>query len=280
MTIAVTGATGQLGRQVVGKLKQAGVVPVALARDPSKAADLGVETRLADYDRPETLTPALAGVDTLLLISSSEVGKRAAQHAAVIDAAVAAGVGHIVYTSILNAPDNPISLAAEHRATEAALAASGLTTTILRNGWYSENYAASLPAAVANGAVIGSAGEGLISGAAREDFADAAVAVLTGSGHEGKVYELAGDAAFRLSDLAAEASLQTGKDIGYVDMPAQDYAAVLEKIGLDGGLAAAIAGWDVDAAGGALYSSDRTLSTLIGRPTTPLPQVVKAALAA
>lgn len=279
MTIAVTGATGQLGQLVIAGLKDKGADVVALARDTGKAGAVGVPARVADYDRPETLGPALKGVDTLLLISGSEVGQRARQHKAVIDAAKAAGVSRIVYTSILNAPANPISLAEEHRATEADLAASGLTTTILRNGWYTENYTGSLPAALANGAIVGSAGTGRISAATRADFAAAAVAVLTGEGHEGQVYELAGNVPFTLDDLAAEVSAQTGKTIPYKDLPAEDYAKILESVGLDAGLAAAIASYDVEASKGALYSEDKTLSRLIGRPTTPLSEAVKAALA-
>lgn len=280
MTIAVTGATGQLGRKVIAQLAGKGVTDVvALARSPEKAADLGVAVREADYDRPETLGPALDGIDTLMLISGSEVGKRAAQHAAIIDAARAAGVGHIVYTSILNADSNPISLAEEHRATEAKLAESGLPVTLLRNGWYTENYAASAPMAVQHGAVLGSAGEGRISGASRDDYAAAAVAVLTGEGHEGKTYELAGSD-FTLSDLAGEIAAQAGKPVVYSDMPAAEYAKVLEGAGLDAGFAGLIAGWDVDASKGALQSDDTTLARLIGRPTTPLSEVVRTALAA
>lgn len=280
MTIAVTGATGQLGRKVIAGLKARGSQDViALARSPEKGADLGISLREADYDRPETLGPALQGVDTLLLISSSEVGKRAAQHAAIIAAAKAAGVGRVVYTSILNADDNPISLAEEHRATEAALAESGLTVTLLRNGWYTENYASNAPMAVAHSAVLGSAGEGRISGASRDDYAAAAVEVLTGQGHAGRTYELAGDSAFTLSDLAAEIAAQSGADVVYKDLPVADYAKVLEGAGLAPGLAAAIAGWDAEVAKGALESDDTTLSRLIGRPTTPLAEVVKAALA-
>src|SRR5687768_3902879 len=195
MKIGVTGATGQLGRIVIQKLKQkvAGEKIVALARSKQKAADLGVEVREADYDRPETLASALQGVDTLLLISGSEVGKRAPQHTNVISAAKQAGVKWIVYTSILRADKSTISLAGEHLATEKALKESGIPFTLLRNGWYTENYTGSIPGALAGGALAGSAGNGKISSAARADFAEAAVAVLTGSGQQGKVYELAGD---------------------------------------------------------------------------------------
>lgn len=280
MKIAITGATGHLGRLVVGKLKEKVSTDniIALVRSPQKAADLGVEARQADYNKPETLGTALHGIDTLLLISGSEVGKRAAQHQNVIQAAKQAGVKWIVYTSILHADTSSISLAEEHRATEAALRDSGIPYTILRNGWYTENYTASIPGALAGGAFIGSAGEGKISSATRADFADAAVAVLTGEGHPGKIYELAGDEAYTLRDLAAEISRQTGKNIPYKNLPEADYAAALTSFGLPEGLAQAIAGWDVAASQGNLFDDNRQLSALIGRPTTPLPVAVADAL--
>ena len=280
MTIAITGATGQLGRLVVQNL--AARVPaselVALVRSPAKAADLGVAVRRAAYDRPETLGPALAGVDTLLLISSSEVGKRAAQHRNVIEAATRAGVKRIVYTSLLHADRSPLDLAVEHRATEEELKTSGLPFTILRNGWYTENYTASVPAALANGAFFGSAGDGRVSSATRADFAEAAAVVLTGIGHEGKTYELAGDEAYTLTDLAVELSRQARRAIPYRDLPEAEYAAALAGAGLPEGLARAFAGYDTAAARGALFNDGRQLSALIGRPTTPLRAAVADAL--
>jgi NAD(P)H dehydrogenase (quinone) len=280
MTIAVTGAIGQLGRIVIEKLKsQTKEQIIALVRSPEKAADLGVEVRRADYEDEASLDAALKGVDTLLLISSSEVGKRAAQHHNVIEAAKKNGVKRIVYTSLLRADTSPLSLAAEHAETEKQLKASGIPYTILRNGWYTENYTGSLEGAVASGALIGSAGEGRIASAARADYADAAVAVLTTPGHDGKTYELAGDDSFSLAELAAEVSKQTGKPIVYTDMPQADYARTLEGFGLPAGLSAGIASWDAAAGKGALFDDGRTLSKLIGRPTTPFAQTVKAALA-
>lgn len=276
MTIAITGATGQLGRLVINKLKEkvSHAEIVALARTPAKASDLGVTVREADYEQPATLEQSLSGVDTLLLISSSEVGKRAAQHRNIIGAAKKAVVKRIVYTSLLHADTSPLDLAEEHLATEAELKESGIPFTILRNGWYSENYTNSIPGALAGGAFIGSAGAGKIASATREDFAEAAVSVLTGEGHIGKTYELAGDDAYTLSDLAAELSAQTGKNILYKNLSEADYAAALIGFGLPEGLAQAIAGWDTAASNGALFDDSHQLSALIGRPTTQLSVVV------
>ena len=283
--IAVTGATGQLGRLVIDALleKVPAASVAALVRDPAKAADLaarGVSLRQADYSQPETLFPALEGVDTLLLISSSEVGQRAPQHQAVIDAAAAAGVGLIAYTSILHADSSPLALAEEHRATEAALAASGLDHVLLRNGWYSENYAGSVPTAAEHGAVIGAAGEGRIAAAARADYAAAAAAVLADpAAHAGKTYELAGDTAFTLADLAAEIARQSGKPVTYQDMPQAAYAEALKGFGLPGPFAEILADSDVGASRGGLFDDSHALSALIGRPTTPMSEMVKSALA-
>lgn len=282
MTIAITGATGQLGRIVIEKLKEK--VPaasiIALVRSPEKAADFGVTVRAADYAAPETLLLGLSGVDTLLLISSNELGQRATQHRNVIDAAKKAGVKHIVYTSLLHADTSLLSLAGEHIETEATLKNSGVTYTILRNGWYTENYTGSLGGAVASGAINGSAGNGKVSSATREDYADAAVAVLTSSGHDNKVYELAGDTAWTLPELAAEVSRQTGKNIPYNNLPEADYAAALAAHGFPKDFAAAFASWDVGASKDTLFNDSRELSKLIGRPTTPLSESVTAALKA
>ena len=276
MTIAITGATGQLGRLVVESLKTR--VPtgdiVALVRDPAKAADLGVAARAADYAKPETLGSALAGVDTLLLISSNAVGQRLPQHRAVIEAAKAAGVKRVVYTSILRADTTPIGLADEHKATEALLKASGLAYTLLRNGWYTENYAGSIQGAVASGALIGAAGDGKISAAARADYAEAAAVVLAADGHENKTYELAGDTAFTLADLAAAISAKAGKAIPYNNLPEADYAKALESHGLPAAFAAILAQSDIGASQGGLFDDGKQLSALIGRPTTPISALV------
>ncbi len=280
MKIGITGATGQLGRLVVEALKTRTAVTdlVALVRNPGKAADLGIEARAFDYANPGSLVAPLQGIDSLLLISSSEVGQRKAQHENVIRAAKQAGVKWIVYTSLLRADTSTLSLAAEHLATEESLKVSGIPYTILRNGWYTENYTGSLGGALAAGALVGSAGSGKIASAARADYAEAAAAVLTGTGHQGKVYELAGDTAYTLADLAAEVSGQTGKAIPYNDLPAAAYAEALAAHGVPNWLAEAIAGWDASAARGDLFDDGHTLSGLIGRPTTPLAETVRRAL--
>ncbi len=275
--IAVTGATGQLGRILVAKLKEKGAPDLlALVRSPEKAADLGIPAKAFDYNAPDA--SALDGVDTLMLISGSELGQRERQHKEVIAAAKEAGVKRIVYTSLLDAEASTLSLAPEHVATEAALKESGIPFTILRNGWYTENYLASVPSALQNGAFYGAAAEGQISSATRADYAEAAAVVLTGEGHEGKTYELSGDGSYTLAELAAALSAETGKDIPYVDLSVEDYAKALEGAGFPAPVAAAYAGFDGEAAKGALFDDGHTLSTLIGRPTTPLADALKTVL--
>ena len=280
MTIAITGATGQLGRLAVAAIKARapGADLIALARDPAKAADLGVPVRAFDYLQTEGQVAALAGVSVLVLISSNDFNDRAGQHARVIEAAKAAGVGRIIYTSLLKGDASPMILAEDHVATEAALAASGLATTILRNGWYTENYTGALGAALAHGAILGAAGEGRLSTAARADFAEAIAVTALEEGHAGKVYELAGDDSYTLADLAAEVQAQSGKPVAFVNLPQADYANALEGFGLPAGFAAVLADSDARAGEGALFDDSHTLSRLIGRPTTPFAATVRAAL--
>ncbi|AKQ64873.1 NADPH:quinone oxidoreductase 2 [Myxococcus hansupus] len=252
-------------------------------RDPNKASDLaarGVQVRQADYSKPETLGPALQGVDTVLLISSSEVGQRTRQHQAVVDAAKKAGVRLLAYTSILHADTSGLALAVEHKATEEAIRASGLPFVFLRNGWYTENYTENLAPALAHGAIIGSSGEGRVAAATRADYAAAAVAVLTSKGHENKVYELAGDTAFTATELAAEVSRQSGKSVLYKDLPQADYAGALIGVGVPAPFAEVLADSDAGAARGELNDSSGDLRRLIGRPTTPLAPSVAAAVKA
>ena len=280
MKIGVTGATGQLGQLVVEQLKQKTAAEniVALVRTPEKAAKLGVEARAFDYEKPEELPGSLKDIDRLLLISSSEIGKREQQHKNVINAAKKAGVSWIVYTSLLHTDTSSLSLAGEHLATEAALKKSGIEYTILRNGWYTENYTGSIAGALGAGAFVGSAGDGKISSATRADFAEAAAIVLTDESHKGKKFELAGDESYTLTELAAEISKQTGKDIPYNNLPEGEYAKILKSVGLPEMVADAIASWDTGASKGDLFDDSKQLSKLIGRSTTPLADAVKAVL--
>ncbi len=283
--IAVTGATGQLGRLVIEALlnKVPASEIVAAVRNPAKAQDLkdlGVTVREADYSKPETLKTAFTGVDKLLLISSSEVGQRSAQHQAVIDAAKEAGVKLVAYTSLLNLENSTLLLAHEHRDTEAALKSSGLSYVLLRNGWYTENYAASIAPALAHNAFIGSAADGRISSAARVDYAHAAAEVLLLDNQEGKVYELAGDDSYTLSEFAAEIARQSGKEVNYVNLPQADFAAALKGAGLPDALADVLADSDVGASKGGLFDERRVLSQLLGRPTLSYKDVITESLKA
>ena len=281
--IIVTGATGQLGRLVIASLLKTTPAAhiVAAVRDVAKAADLaaqGVQVRRADYDDAASLDAAFVGATKVLLISSNELGQRVPQHRAVIDAAVRAKAGLFVYTSVLRADSSELSLAPEHRETEAAVRASGLTYSLLRNGWYIENYTGGLAGALAHGALAGAAGEGRIAAAARADYADAAAAVLSSKGPVEPVYELAGDTAFTLAELAAELSRQSGKQVPFHNLPQQEYQEMLVGVGLPAPLAELIADSDAAAAKGALDDDGHALSKLIGRPTITLADAVKAAL--
>lgn len=282
--IVITGATGQLGRLVIDALLKnlpASEI-IAAVRSPEKASDLaarGVQVRRADYNDPATLDAAFAGADKLLLISSSEIGRRATQHRAAIDAARRAGVALIGYTSVLHADTSPLGLAAEHRETEVALRESTVPFVLLRNGWYTENYTGNLASALEHGAILGSAGNGRISSAARADYAAAAAIVMTRDAQAGRIYELAGDTAYTLADLAAEVSRQSGKTVVYGNLSEPDYKAALLGVGLPEFVAALLSDSDTGASKGALFDNGRQLSELLGRPTTPLTTVVAAALA-
>ncbi|MFG3206918.1 SDR family oxidoreductase [Streptomyces sp. NPDC048192] len=282
MSIVVTGATGHLGRHVVEQLLEK--VPAeqitAVVRDTAKAADFaarGVTLAVADYNAPETFDGLFAAGDKVLLISGNEFDKgRVGQHQVVIDAAKAAGVALLAYTS---APGSlTAALADDHRATEEALLGSGLPYSLLRNGWYHENYTENLSPVLEHGAVVQAAGDGRVSSAARADYAAAAVAVLTGEGHENTTYELGGDEAWSFAEYAAELSRQTGREIAYAPVSVEALTGILTGAGVPGPLAAILAGVDASIEKGELVVASGDLSRLIGRPTTPLAEAVTAAL--
>jgi NAD(P)H dehydrogenase (quinone) len=282
--IVVTAATGQLGRLVVeGLLKKVPATELTVAvRNPDKAADLaalGVRVKAADYSDAASLADAFAGADKVLLISGSEVGQRIAQHTAVVTAAKEAGVGHLAYTSVLHADQSTLGLAPEHLATEQVIRESDVPFTLLRNGWYTENYTQTITQGAEHGSFSGSAGEGRIASASRADYADAAVAALTGEGHVGKVYELAGDRSWTYVELAAELTKATGKDVTYRDLPADEHREFLVSAGVPAALAATLADFDRGTAHGDLDDTSGDLRTLIGHATTPLAETVSAILA-
>ncbi|MBN1321466.1 MAG: SDR family oxidoreductase [Thermoleophilia bacterium] len=283
MKLAVTGATGQLGRLVVGGLLQR-VAPeniVAVVRDAVKAGDLaaqGVSVRVAPYDDRPALEAALGGVDKVLLISGSEVGKRVPQHQNLIDAAKSAGVEHVAYTSAPKATTSPLILAPEHKATEEYLTVSGLGYTILRNSWYTENYVRTVETAKQTGTIVAAVGEGRVASATRADYAAGAVAVLLGEGHDGKVYELSGDYAWDYDELAAVASKIIGNPVSYQPVDGPTLVDILTGAGMERPAAEFVAALDGNIAAGLLSGVTGEVSALIGRPTTPLEEGLRAAM--
>lgn len=286
MTILVTGASGHLGRHVVDSLLSRGVAAsdiVAGVRTPSKAAplaDLGVQLATLDYLDADSVANALDGVDTVLLISGSDVGQRFAGHKNVIDAAEKAGVTKFVYTSAPKATTFDYALGAEHRATEQALAASTLPTVVLRNNWYTENYTQDVLGAAESGVIAAAVGDAKVASASRKDYADAAAVVLTEDGHVGRTYELAGDTSWTYAELAATASEILGREVTYTSLTAEQRQQALEGFGLPAEVAGFVTGIDTAIAGGVLADTDGTLSTLIGRPTTPLVEGLRTEVAA
>ena len=284
MSILVTGATGHLGHLIVDALLREGTPAseiVATGRSLEKLAgfaDQGVTVARLDYTDSASIAEAVTGVNTVVLVSSSEVGQRATQHAAAIDAARLAGIGHVVYTSAPKADTTTLVLAPEHKITEELIRASGIPFTILRNGWYTENYVGTAAQAKETGVVAASVGDGLVSSASRVDYADAAVAVLTGVGHENKVYELSGDIAWSHTELAAVLADILGRDVVYTSLSDEDHLAALQAAGLDAGTAGFVVALDADTRNGLLGETSGELTALIGRPTTPLREGLVAAL--
>lgn len=283
--IVVTGATGQLGNQVINHLLNrvpAGEIVAVDLESPKAAelANLGVEVRFADYNKPETLLTAFAGADRVLLVSSPSGpdSSRVAQHQAAIDAAAKNGVKLLAYTSVTHADTNLMGMAPVHRATEEAIIASGIPAVIMRNGWYAENHTNGISSALEYGVLAGSAGDGRMASASRADLAEAAAIILTSEDQAGKVYDLTGDTAWTLSELAAEAASQSGKAITYTDLPAEEYRQILQQAGLPEHIVELIVDADVAIKNGTLDFVTSDLSTLLGRPTTPMAVSVSLAL--
>jgi NAD(P)H dehydrogenase (quinone) len=282
MSTLVTGTSGRLGRHVVKALLARGARPasiVATARNVAAIAELtsfGVRTAELDYNRPDTIESALHDVDAVLLVSSSEMGNRVAQHRNVIEAAVKAGVSKLVYTSAPRATTSPLVVNPEHKGTEETIAELGVPAVILRNGWYTENYAQHLAYAAQTGILVASAGAGRVASASRIDYAEAAAVVLLEDGHVGSVYELAGDVAWDFQELAAAMSEVLGRPVQYTPLTTEEHLAALQAAGLDPALAGFLTAVDANIRDGLLAVTDGTLSRLIGRPTTPLVDGLRA----
>lgn len=282
-SFAVTGATGHLGRLAVDALLRRGIPAgnvFALVRDPDRAgdlADLGVGVRVADYDRPETLGPALEGIERLLLVSSPTPGDRVRQHSAVIDAAKAADVEFVVYTSVLRADETELILAPEHAATEDVLQGSGLLFAVARNGWYMENYTARLPEYLERGEFFGAAGDGRVSAATRADYAEAAVSLLTGDVVDQQGYWELGGPAFTMADLAATITEVTGTTVVYRDLAPDELTASMVSAGADQGTAEFVTALEASTARGELETDSPALENLLGRAPTSLADAVRAA---
>jgi NAD(P)H dehydrogenase (quinone) len=282
--IAVTGATGHLGRLAIEELLRRGIAPaeiVAVVRNPEKAADLagrGLQLRRATYDDPSALEGAFAGIERLLFISGDEVGRRVTQHGNVVRAAKAAGVGVVAYTSVLNADRTRIKLAEEHKATERLLEESDVPFILLRNSWYLELYLDQIPRYLEHGAILGSAGEGRVSAATRADYAAAAAAVVAEPGYEHHIFELGGEPAFSMAELAAEISGRSGREVVYRNLPVEEYVAVLTAAGLPEGYARVLADADLGIERGDLFTGSGDMARLLGRGPTSYTAAVASAL--
>ncbi|MFF0903181.1 UNVERIFIED_CONTAM: SDR family oxidoreductase [Kocuria sp. CPCC 205316] len=282
MSIVITGATGQLGRHVISSLLRLDVqLPdlVAAGRNEDKLGalrELGLATVRVDYTDPATLDEAFAGADTVLLISSSAAGVRVPQHRNAVDAAVRAGVSRLVYTSTLGADRGKLLLADEHLATEQGIADSGLPYTIVRNGWYTENFEPALRHAETTGVVLASAGDGRVASATREDYAEAIAAVLAQDGHAGQTYELSGDVAWSFDELAAALTEVLDREVTYRRLTPEQHLAELERTGVDESTARFLVALDANIEDGALDLVTGDLSRLLGRHTTALVDALRA----
>jgi len=283
-SIVITGATGHLGRLIIERLIARGTALadiVAAGRNTERlaaVARLGVATAVIDFASPGSLDSAFAGADTLMLVSGSEVGQRTQQHTNAITAAARSGITRIVYTSAPHADTSALILAREHKATEQALVDSGISFTILRNNWYTENYLGSMTQAAKSGTYSDSTRGGLVASASRTDFADAAAVVLTTTGHENTTYELGGDHAWDGPELAAAMADVLGTPVAYSTLTPQQHTAALTATGLDAGTVGFLVALDGNIHDGLLGETTGDLARLIGRPTTPLSEGLRAGL--
>ena len=273
-TILVTGANGHLGRLVIDTLLDKGATVIAASRDPSKLADLtarGVETRHADFDDRASLEAAFAGVDRVLIISTDSLGsgQRLQQHLAAVAAAQAAGVGHIVYTSMPNPEGSAVTFAGDHLGTENAVKATGIPYTILRNAWYQENLFMSLPSALASGQWYSANGDGKIGHVARADCARAAAAVLFDP-PVNQTLTLTGPQTFTTAEVADLVSEVTGKPIQVIGVSDEQLAGGLKHAGLPDALIPMLVSFDTNTRQGGFDIVTDAVEKLTGRAPVTL----------
>lgn len=280
MSFVITGATGQLGNLVVQNLLERGVKAgdiVATGRSLDRLEALralGLRTAVLDYNNPAD--GVINAGDTVLLISGSEVGQRIAQHGNVVAAARAAGAARIVYTSVVRADATSLLVAPKHAATEDAIKDSGLAYTFLRNGWYHDNYQPAFEQARQTGVVVSSARDGRVSSASRADYAEAAAVALIGTGPDNATYELGGDTAWTMRDLAETFAEVLGQQVSLHEVTTDEHVSVLRGAGLDDGTIGFITTLDSNTADDTLLVTSGDLSRLIGRRTTPIAEAVRA----
>ncbi|WP_139488824.1 SDR family oxidoreductase [Brevibacillus dissolubilis] len=275
MKLLVTGATGKLGSKVVeALLKTVPTSQLAVSvRNPEKAEHLraqGVEVRHGDFDHPETLDAAFAGIDRLLIISADGDNEtRIRQHTHAVEAAARAKVGFIAYTSLGNATESQLFLAATHQATEAAILKTGIPYSFLRNNWYLENETASIQAVMAGAPWLTSAGSGKVGWAPRQDYAEAAAAVLAGDGHENTTYELSGPLLTQ-EELASALGTVLGKEVSVQQVDDATYADVMKGAGVPDFVIPILVAIQQGIREGSLEIESNDFEKLLGRPVTPI----------
>lgn len=275
MKLLVTGATGKLGSKIVETLLK--TVPAdqlaVSVRNPEKAEGLkerGVEVRQGDFDHPESLDIAFAGIDRLLIISADGDNEtRIIQHTNAVEAAARAGVKFIAYTSLANATNSTNLMAPPHVATEAAIIKTGIPYSFLRNNWYLENEMGSIQGAMAGAPWVTSAGSGKVGWATQQDYADAAAEVLVGNGHENKVYELSGPLLTQ-EELVSALSTVLLKEIPVQQVNDETYAEVMKGLGLPDFVVSIVVGIQESIRNGSLEVESNDFEKLLGRPLTPL----------
>ena len=281
--IVVTGASGKLGKLVLKELLAAGAADIlATTRTPENLAEFasqGVDVRQADFKNPASLEDAFKGGTRLLLISTTDVGSRVPQHGAAIDAAKAAGVEHVIYTSWPDPQHSVAAVSPDHAATEDLVLKSGLKFTFLGNYLYSETLMFGLPKALETGKLFGAAGDGRAAYVTRQDCAYAAAGVLNNAvRYENKRLGISGPVAYTRSEIAQLASGITGKPLVYVDLPAEDFGKALVGAGMPEGFAKLFVSFELAIKAGELEAVTQDVSEVSGHTPASLSDFLKSAL--